>query len=61
MEWDLKTIHIDTTLPIEQRAVPLIVSVEDPYRFKVGEVGVVVRFKNKNELSASLARVLSVG
>ena len=61
MELDLEAVRIDTALPIEQRAVPLITVTDDPYRFRVGEIRVAVRFQGEKELSVSLAQALSDG
>lgn len=43
---DIRDVHIDTSLPVEERIKSYIQQVKDPYCFRVGDVKVRVSFSD---------------
>lgn len=45
---DIRDIHIDATLPIEEKLKSYIEQIKNPYRYRVGDVVVNIRFADTN-------------
>lgn len=58
---DIRDVHIDPTLPREERIRSFVMQVKDPYNFRVGEVTVHVSYtENGRTLNDCFADMLSL-
>lgn len=58
---DLRTVHIDTALPREERMRSFVRQVKDPYHFRVGDVEVRVSYTDSSAtLEDRFAQMLSL-
>lgn len=58
---DLRTVHIDTSLPREERMRSFVRQVKDPYHFRVGDVEVRVSYTDSSAtLEDRFAQMLSL-
>lgn len=45
---DIRDIHIDSTLPVEEKLKSYIEQIKNPYRYRVGDIVVNIRFADTN-------------
>ncbi len=45
---DLRDIHIDTSLPVEEKIQSFVEQIKNPYRYRVGDIIVNIRFADTN-------------
>lgn len=45
---DLRDIHIDTTLSVEEKMKSFIKQIKNPYRYRVGDIVVNISFADTN-------------
>ena len=45
---DIRDIHIDTTLPVEEKLKSYIEQIKNPYRYRVGDIVVNITFADTN-------------
>ena len=56
---DIRTVHVDRSLPLEERVRSYVEQVKDPYCFRVGNVKVRVSYAGKdNTLNDSFSTML---
>ena len=56
---DIRTVHVDRSLPLEERMRSYVEQVKDPYCFRVGNVKVRVSYAGKdNTLNDSFSTML---
>lgn len=45
---DIRDIHIDVALPVEEKLKSYIEQIKNPYRYRVGDIVVNIRFADTN-------------
>ena len=45
---DLNDVQMDTSLPVEEKVKSYIEQIKNPYKFRVGDVAVTIRFDNSS-------------
>ena len=55
---DIRDIHIDSTLPVEEKMKSYIEQIKNPYRYRAGDIVVNIRFADtKRTFTEALASV----
>ncbi len=57
---DIRNVHIDTTLPQQERICSFIEQVKDPYHFRVGDVVVNVSYSGTGTLNDRFTQMMSL-
>lgn len=56
---DIRDIHIDATLPVEEKLKAYIEQIKNPYKYRVGDIVVNIRFADTSRsLKDALASVI---
>lgn len=56
---DLRNIHIEPSLPVEEKLKAYIEQIKNPYKFRVGDIVVNIRFANTSRsFQEALASVI---